>query len=90
MIVVTFFEDFAFTRAAVNLAVSCGLFLLLMREIPFLETAAFANLNVDVADSATVVFLPPAFRTLRATHRVGLAAFVLKNRREAPAPPRLA
>jgi SAM-dependent methyltransferase len=86
---VAFLEGSAFTRAAVNLAVSCGLFPPLMRQIPFLETAALANLNVEVADSATVVFVPPAFKTLRSAPRVGLVAFVLKKGGRAPMPRRV-
>jgi len=86
--VVAFLEGSAFTRTAVNLAVSCGLFPPLMREIPFIETAALANLNVEVADSATVVFIPPAFKTLRTAPRVGLVAFVLKKGGRAPGPQR--
>jgi len=86
---VAFLEGSAFTRTAVNLAVSCGLFPPLMRQIPFLETAALANVNVEVADSATVVFVPPAFKTLRAAPRVGLVAFVLKKGGRAPMPRRL-
>jgi SAM-dependent methyltransferase len=81
---VAFLEGSAFTRGAVNLAVSCGLFPPLMREIPFLETAALARLNVEVVDSATVVFVPPAFKTLRAAPRLGLVAFVLKKGGQAP------
>jgi SAM-dependent methyltransferase len=82
---VAFLEGSAFTRAAVTLAVSWGLFPPLMREIPFLETAALADLNVEVEDSATVAFVPPAFKTLRGTPRVGLVAFVLKKAGRAPA-----
>ena len=85
---VAFLEGSAFTRAAVNLAVSCGLFPPLMREIPFIETAALARLNVEVEDSATVLFIPPAFKILRAAPRVGLVAFVLKKGGRAPVPGR--
>ena len=85
---VAFLEGSAFTRTAVNLAVSCGLFPPLMREIPFIETAALAHLNVEVEDSATVVFIPPAFKILRGAPRVGLVAFVLKKGGGAPVPQR--
>jgi SAM-dependent methyltransferase len=86
---VAFLEGSAFTRAAVNLAVSWGLFPPLMRQIPFLETAALADLNVEVQDSATVVFVPPAFKTIRGAPRVGLVAFVLKKAGPAPVRQRL-
>lgn len=86
---VAFLEGSAFTRTAVNMAVSCGLFPPLMRQIPFIETAALAHLPVEVEDSATVVFVPPAFKILRGAPRVGLVALVLKKGGKAPAPERL-
>jgi SAM-dependent methyltransferase len=85
---VAFLEGSGFTRAAVMLAASFGLFPLLMRHIPFIEIAGLARLDVQVEDSATVVFIPPAFRTLRGAPRVGLVAFVLKKGGRAPVPQR--
>jgi SAM-dependent methyltransferase len=85
---VAFLEGSAFTRTAVNLAVSCGLFPPLMKQIPFIETAALARLNVEMEDSATVTFIPPAFKTLRTAPRVGLVAFVLKKGGRATRPQR--
>jgi len=85
---VAFLEGSAFTRTAVNMAVSCGLFPPLMRQIPFIETAALAHLNVEVEDSATVICIPPAFKILRSAPRVGLVAFVLKKGGRALVPQR--
>jgi SAM-dependent methyltransferase len=76
---VAFLENSDFTRAAVRLAVACGLFPLLMRDARFIELADLAQLNVREEDSATVIFMPPLFRASRALPRQGLVAFVLRK-----------
>jgi SAM-dependent methyltransferase len=87
---VAFLESSSFTRAALSLAIAAGLFPPLMQEIPFIEITALSQLNVQVEDSTTVVFMPPAFTTARGAPRVGLVAFVLRKGRRASAPQRLA
>lgn len=88
-ILVAFLEGSSFTRAALSLAISSGLFPPLMRNIPFIEITALSQLSVEVEDSTTVVFIPPTFTTARGAPRVGLVAFALRKGRGASMPQRL-
>jgi len=76
---VAFLEKSYLTQAATHLAVSGGLFPPLMRDARFIDLADLAQLNVRVEDSATVIFVPPLFRSYRALPRQGLVAFVLQK-----------
>ena len=83
---VSFLEGSGFTRAATLLAVSWSLFPPLMRDARFIDLADLAQLNTQVEDSATVIFLPPLFHARRQLPRCGLVAFALKKGRTANTP----
>ena len=78
---VAFLEGSHFARTATRMAVFWGLFPPLMRDARFIDLADLALLDVQVEDSATVVFIPPLFRASRKLSRQGLVAFVLTKRR---------
>ena len=83
-LLLAFLESSELTQRATRLAVFWGVFPALMREARFIDLAELAQLNVQVVDSATVVFLPPFFQAFRNLPRKGLVAFVLKKLRRDP------
>lgn len=78
-LLLAFLESSEFTRAAIRLAVLWGLFPPLMRDARFIALADLAHPEIEIEDSATVVFFPPFFRARRELPRQGLVAFALKK-----------
>lgn len=81
-LLLAFLESSELTQRATQLAVFWGVFPSLMREARFIDLAELSQLNIQIIDSATVVFLPPFFLALRKLPRKGLVAFVLKKLRK--------
>jgi len=75
-----FLEDSSFTRGAAQWAVTLGLFPAMMRDAQFIDLADFAQLDIQLRDSATVAFIPPLFQARREFPRCGLVAFQLEKR----------
>lgn len=78
-LLLAFLEGSEFTRAATRLAVFWGLFPPLMRDARFIALEDLAQLNIQIEDSATVVFIPPLFQARRELPRQGLVALALKK-----------
>jgi SAM-dependent methyltransferase len=81
-LLLAFLENSELTQWATHLAVFWGLFPSLMREAQFIDLAELAQLNIQIVDSSTVVFLPPFFQAFRKLPRKGLVVFVLKKLRK--------
>jgi SAM-dependent methyltransferase len=81
-LLLAFLESSELTQRATHLAVFWGVFPTLMREARFIDLAELAQLNIQIVDSATVVFFPPFFQAFRKLPRKGLVAFVLKKLRK--------
>ena len=78
-LLLSFLERSEFTRAAINPAVFLCIFPPLMRNAHFIALEDFAQLDIQIEDSATVGFFPPFFGILRELPRQGLVAFALRK-----------
>jgi SAM-dependent methyltransferase len=75
-----FLENSEFTRAAVRLGVSLGLFPSVLGRAPMVDLSRFTEMELRVKDSTTVVFYPPFFYMCRESPRRGLVAFEAEKR----------
>jgi SAM-dependent methyltransferase len=78
-LLLSFLEGSNFTTAATWLVVSLGLFPLIFREARFIDLADLQHLDIQVKDSATIIFLPPVFMAHRKAPRLGLVAYELEK-----------
>jgi SAM-dependent methyltransferase len=78
-LLLAFLESSGLTQIATNLAVFWGIFPQLMRDAQLLDLKELDQPNLQILDSATVVFLPPCFQAQRKLPRQGLVAYVLKK-----------
>ena len=78
-LLLAFLEDSEFTRAATNLAAFWCLFPPMMRDARFIDLKKLGKLNIQIVDSATVVFFPPFFQVRRKLPRKGLVVFILEK-----------
>ncbi|HUU40731.1 MAG TPA: class I SAM-dependent methyltransferase [Desulfatiglandales bacterium] len=79
LLLLAFLESSELTHIATNLAVFGGMFPQLMREARLIDLEELHQPNIQILDSATVVFLPPFFQARRKVPRQGLVAYVLKK-----------
>lgn len=78
-LLLAFLENSEFTQRAMHLAIFWGVFPPLMRDAQLIDLEELAQLNIQIVDSATVIFLPPFFQARRKLPRKGLVAIVLKK-----------
>jgi ubiquinone/menaquinone biosynthesis C-methylase UbiE len=78
-LLLAFLESSELTQIATNLAVFWGIFPQLMYDAQLLDLKELDQPNIQILDSATVVFLPPYFQAQRNFPRQGLVAYVLKK-----------
>ncbi len=78
-ILLAFLESSDFTRTATRQAMSFGLFPPMMRDAPFIDLADLEQLDIELKDSATIVFFPPLFQARRKLPRRGLVAFEFES-----------
>lgn len=83
-LLLAFLESSEFTQRAMHLAIFWGVFPPLMRDARLIDLEELAQLNIQIVDSATVIFLPPFFQARRKLPKKGLVAFVLKKLRRDP------
>jgi SAM-dependent methyltransferase len=78
-IFIAFLENSSFTRTAVRMGISLGLFPSMLEQARLIDLADLAQLGVKITDSATVGFFPPLFEARREISRQGLVVFELER-----------
>jgi len=78
-IFIAFLENSSFTRTAVRMGISLGIFPSMLEQSWFIDLSDLAQLGIKITDSATIAFFPPLFEARREMPRQGLVVFELER-----------